>query len=210
MNWKAKICAEGWKTMSKQWYEGMHKKYGHPLKAGSEAVTQAPAVEPRCPRAVTAFTMPMDFLSSPMARRLIIMGDSMVVMNWHKGEWPVKEWYYRPRALQNMDRLQSLRKTLVPIQSDGRNMRQHIYREQDRLADALGRADEDNVSAMHPAWLARLRRGVRLAATFDGGHVAGSRCGSAAWIIWSLKPTDTVGTRVELAVPPRGGWHPAL
>ena len=123
-------------------------------------------------------------------RRLEILGDSKVVINWMNGDWDVKgnEHTAHVRDVFHQFVRWYLSGTFRPRNDEGL-WRRHVFRESNNAADTHANWLMDNGDSGHGAqWkrrdhLEKLKAAKHVVLSFDGAR-RGNGDGAAAWILW--------------------------
>ena len=124
-------------------------------------------------------------------RRLEILGDSKVVINWTKRDWEVKGHEHNTHVRNITDQFVkwNLSGTFRPRNYDeGRSFR-HIFRESNKVAYAHANWLMDNGDSNPGAQLTRrdymkkLKDAKHVILSFDGARRSNGN-GAAAWVLW--------------------------
>ena len=124
-------------------------------------------------------------------RRLEVLGDSKVVINWMNGDWEVKGQEHEMHVRGIIDQFVRwyLGGIFRPRNDDGSSWCRHIYRESNKAADTHANWLMDNCDSNPGAqWKRRnysekLKSARHVVLSFDGAR-RGSGIGAAAWILW--------------------------
>ena len=141
------------------------------------------AVEPatfnREPRQEVMVYVPM-WGAALDAPRVEIVGDSLLVVQWCRGAWQLKEAQYVPLHQECVELMSSLqnRKLCAPRNSTAWWIR-HVYREMNVRADLLAKTCLQSREQLH--WSVTCSRPLAVTVYFDGGHKDGQ--GSSAWTL---------------------------
>ena len=124
-------------------------------------------------------------------RRLEILGDSKVVINWTNGDWEVKGHEHNTHVRNITDQFVKwyLSGTFRPRNDDEGRWCRHIFRESNKVADTHANWLMDNGDSNPGAqWTRRnyrekLKDAKHVILSFDGARRSNGK-GAAAWVLW--------------------------
>ena len=124
-------------------------------------------------------------------RRLEILGDSKVVINWTNGDWEVKGYEHNTHVRSIIDQFVRwyLSCTFRPRNDDESCWCRHIFRESNKAADAHANWLMDNGDSNPGAqwtrrdYMGKLKDAKHVILSFDEARRSNGD-GAAAWILW--------------------------
>ena len=199
ISWKSKAAdPECWKRCKGEFVAAAYKFLSVQEPESRFAIAKSPGVadiaRPSKKRKIVSLTLQWESLKSDCEIRLAIKGDNIAVIRWLQGKWQAK---YRQYQMAGRACLTSLDKmfaaTLLLPAENGGEIFHHVYREENKEADALAGAVHSDACItptidVHIAELAP--QGLIVSCNFDGSMRDGK--GAGGWVIYAGKNASSL------------------